>query len=300
MRLRLRFGFVFLAALVPIGAQTPAPRPVLENTGKPMRIPFRCTAEDMRAAALTCPAEHPCPVYLELAGLESLGSKLFVSGNLHTESATLSSILLVSSDSGKTWTEPHERIPAAGLDPFQFIDFETGWVGGQSLGAVPSDPFFLLTHDGGKTWYSRPVFSEAHREGAIDAFHFDSKTHGTLWVDRSQSGETGDRYETYESLTGGESWMLREAGSQRTHKSARSGPSDWRLHTDTVTASYRVERRAGPGWEAVAAFAVHAGECREEEPVFAPEPPAGSEETPETSPAPPVPEKPPAVKKGRR
>jgi photosystem II stability/assembly factor-like uncharacterized protein len=298
--MRLRFGFFFLVALTPMGAQTPASPAVIENTGKPVRIPFQCTGEDMQASALTCPPEHPCPVYLELAGLESLGSKLFLSGNLHTENATLFSILLVSSDSGKTWTEPHERIPAAGLDPFQFIDFETGWVGGQSLGTVPRDPFFLLTHDGGKTWYSRPVFSETHREGAIDAFHFDSKTHGTLWVDRSQSGETGDRYETYESLTGGESWMLREAGSQRTHKGARSGPSDWRLHTDPVTASYRVERRAGPGWEAVAAFVVHAGDCREEEPAILPEPPASSEETPEISPAPPVPGKPPAVTKSRR
>ena len=81
---------------------------------------------------------------------------------------------------------------ASGLELIQFIDFETGWIGGESLGSVPRDPFFLLTHDGGKTWYSRPVYGEL-REGAVDYFRFDSKTHGTLWIDRSQSGETGNR-----------------------------------------------------------------------------------------------------------
>jgi hypothetical protein len=239
----------------------------------PARVPFQCTEDDLRTFGLTCPPDHPCPVYLELSGLEVVGEKLFVTGNLHAENATLSSILLASADGGKTWSEPHARIPSAGLEMIQFLDFATGWAAGESLGAVPRDPFLLLTTDGGKTWRQRPVADEG-RAGAIDSFHFDSKTHGTMWIDRSQSGEPESRYEVYESETGGESWAIRQTSGQPLRKGPRpAGPDGWRLRADSATKSYRIERRAASGWTPAAAFAVHAGDCREAEPKFE-QPPA--------------------------
>jgi hypothetical protein len=293
-----------LFAIVAVRAQTPPAAPALmEYTGKPMRIPFQCTEDDLHTFGLTCPPEHPCAVYLELDGLDAVGDKLFLAGNLHAENTTLSSILLASNDGGKTWREPHERIRGAGLEMIQFIDFENGWIGGQSLGAAPRDPFLLLTNDGGKTWRSRPVFGDG-REGGIDYFHFDSKTHGMMWIDRSQSGESESRYETYESMTGGESWMIRETSDHPLRKGPKPpGLSDWRLHTDPATKSYRLEKRAGAGWTPTAAFIVHAGDCREAEPKFESEPPAPAAEEPDNTAAPASPDapkqKPPSLRKPR-
>src|ERR1039458_2379341 len=55
----------------------PAAPVVLENVGKPMVTPFRCTEEDIRSAGLTCSEPDPCPVYLELAAVESTGFRIF-------------------------------------------------------------------------------------------------------------------------------------------------------------------------------------------------------------------------------
>src|ERR1035438_6961969 len=85
----------------------PAAPPVLENTGKPMVVPFRCTEEDIRSAGLTCSEQDPCPVYLELAAVESTGIRIFAAGNIHTANATLYTILLGTEDNGQTWREVH-------------------------------------------------------------------------------------------------------------------------------------------------------------------------------------------------
>jgi hypothetical protein len=226
-------------------------------------VNFVCGPEDVRAFGLTCPAEHPCPVYLELTSVAAAGKKLFLAGNLHTEDVTLYSVLLASADGGKTWSEPHERIRGAGLDQVQFLDAETGWVAGASLGGVPRDPFLLVTRDGGATWQAGPVFGEG-RAGSVTRFHFDSKTHGVLWIDRSFSDQS-DRYERYESTNGGESWAIRESSARPPAKSPEStAASEVRLQTDAGTRSYRVERRTPAGWETVASFPVRAGECRDQ------------------------------------
>jgi hypothetical protein len=259
-----------------LAAQTPA---VLENTGKPIRLPFECTVDDIHSLGLICPAEQPCPVYLELAGMDSVGGRIVAAGNLHAENTTLFSVLLMSPDGGTTWREPFERIRGAGLELVQFLDFDHGWVSGQALGAVPRDAFLLLTRDGGKTWNQRPVFGES-RPGTIDFFRFDSPAHGTLWIDREQSGSSDGRYEIYESTSGGETWSLREATAKPPRQGARlTTPADWRLRADRQTKAYRVERRGGAGWEAVASFLVHVGDCREPEAAL-PEPAAPSEPEP--------------------
>ncbi len=300
----MRVGILLVAAVIHAQVVPPAepPKPGwLENTGQPMRIASPCTEEDIRALALTCPPEHPCPVYLELAAVERVGEKIFLSGNLHTESTTLMSVLLASDDGGKTWYEPHERIRSAALDQIQFFDLEVGWIAGYFLQALPRDPFLLITGDGGKTWRQRPIWSES-KVGVIEHFSFENRRQGLLWIDRFSQGDAG-RYELYESMTGGESWMLRRITDQLVGpKGGGTAEADWRLRADEASKSYRLERR-DPKWRTVASFLVHVGECREPEaPLAEPPPePAAPAQAPEpaTPPAPksaPAPRKPPSLK----
>src|ERR1017187_2904705 len=79
----------------------PAAPLVMANTGKPMLAPFHCTEEDIRSAGLECSEQDPCPVYLELAAVESTGIRIFAAGNIHTANATLYTILLGSEDNGQ-------------------------------------------------------------------------------------------------------------------------------------------------------------------------------------------------------
>lgn len=283
--MRFRLPAAALALGIPLLAQAPAPPPpaktVLENKGGPIRIPFSCGTEEIQSHAMTCPPEEPCPVYLELTGVEAAGGRVFAAGNLHTDAMTLSSILLATEDGGKTWHEAHERVQGAGLDQIQFADLETGWISGQTLGGVPRDPFLLLTRDGGKTWRAQPVFADGGA-GAIEQFRFDSRTHGVLWMDRIASEEGGKHYEVYESQTGGESWSLREAADRPFQKPERAAGAVWRARPDPATRAYRVERNAGERWEPVAGFQIRVGECKEAETPL-PEP------LPEPPPAPPSP-----------
>src|SRR5271169_1629876 len=124
--------------------------PLLRNEGKPMSIPFACTEDDMQWAGMSCSEDEPCPVYLELSGIDTVANRIIVLGNIHTESMTLYSLLLSSDDGGSTWQEPYERMRGAGLDHIQLIDFQNGWISGQTVVPVARDPFFLITSDGGK------------------------------------------------------------------------------------------------------------------------------------------------------
>lgn len=267
--MRTRLPAVVLSSLVifaqeqqPPPAQ-PAPKPVLVNSGAPMRVEYQCTEEDIRAAGMGCTAEDPCEIFLELASVEFVGVKIFVIGNIHTSSSTVYSVLLASEDGGRTWTEPVEPMRFGVLDQIQFLDFETGWIGGQIVHPLPRDPFLLLTTDGGKTWKQRPVFEEG-RVGAIERFWFDSRTNGSLWIDRTQSGEVESQHERYETATGGESWMLREVSSRPIGgKRGRESQNDnTRLRAEARTSSYRIEKRQEEKWQAVASFAIPLGECR--------------------------------------
>src|ERR1700677_778035 len=165
-----RHAALLAAIALSLGAQTP-----LENSGKPMRVLYECSADDTQAAGLGCSEEDPCPVYLELSNVEPMGGKIFVTGNLHTPMATLYSILLASEDAGTTWTERHPRTRYAGLDQIQFVDFQNGWISGANLQGAPRDPFLLVATEGGKTWREHPIFEET-RVAAIERFSFDSPT----------------------------------------------------------------------------------------------------------------------------
>jgi len=283
------------------------PRQVLTYNGKPIAIPFACTEEDISTFGMTCTEEDPCPIYAEITGIQPVGVQLFLTGNIHNGASTMYSLFLASEDTGKTWYEAYERIPKAGLDQVQFVDFESGWISGQVLESLPRDPFFLLTTDGGKTWRRRPVFQES-RIATIDQFHFESKTSGSLLIDRGAATETGARYERYDSQTGGESWQVREV-SGRPLKLAvpkrTTSNADWRLRADGKLGIHIMERRAGARWERVSAFHVKVGEClskrelREPPPEVVAEPAAPVTRGVGPRPAPAKPRTPPTLKKNQ-
>jgi len=299
---------IFCEALLPQQApptaeapkpETPA-RPVYAFAGKPLNVDFKCTDDDIMAFGLTCTEDEPCEVYLELTAFESVGGKVFVTGNLHTRDITMWSMLLASEDGGKTWTEPHERMRSTGLEQIQFIDFETGWIGGQQLLAMPRDPFFLITDDGGKSWRRKPLYSET-RVGAIEQFVFESRTTGQLLIDRTQTGDSGGRHEFYETNSGGDSWSLRQVSPNPIKlRRPRTPNPDWRIRADARTKSFLIEKRSAAAWQALSSFLVKAGECKPAELKFTDPPP---EPDPEPSPAqaaPPAPtgpRRPPTLKK---
>ena len=286
----------------PEAAKAEAPKPVLlENNGKPMRVPFVCTDQDISTFGLVCSADEPCSIFLELTSVYGLNGRIYLAGDLHSESTTLYSVLLVSEDNGKTFGEPAARISAAGLERFQFADNDTGWVTGVLQQSLPRDPFFLLTTDGGKTWRQRPVFADGGI-GAVEQYAFDSKTAGAMVIDRGAGAEGGSRYERHETMTGGDSWMVREVSSRPLKiKPAPPPAADWRLQGDAKLKANVVERRVGERWERVAAFEVSAGICRPEAATLA-EPPPVAEEPAAPPPGPAVaprrgPSRPPTLKK---
>lgn len=246
---------MFKPALVLAFAGILSAQTTLENTGKPMRVVYECTAADTQAAGLGCSEQDPCPVYLELSNVDASGNNIFVTGNIHTPMATLDSILLASENGGKTWTEPQPRIPTAGLDQIQFVDAEHGWISGANLQTAPRDPFLLITTDGGSTWRQQAIFEES-RVAAVESFRFDSPATGTLWIDATLDNGMHEKYETHD---GGESWKL-QAGSQEEKAHTSSG---WRLRADATTHSYVVEQSNNTRWEKVASFLVNIASCKE-------------------------------------
>ncbi len=226
----------------------------------PQKIEKICSPEDVEFFGLTCSEDDPCPVFLELAALETNGLSLFLTGNLHTVNTTLFALLLRSDDAGKTWTEPPQRIRSAALEQIQFADLLHGWISGVKLEPLPKDPFLMVTTDGGKTWQPAPLFEETHF-GSIQQFWFDTPATGQLILDASQ-GRT-KRYERYETKTGGASWEPREVTAHETELAHPHEYAVWRVRADAD--AYRVERKTAANadiWETVASFAIHAGDCR--------------------------------------
>ena len=257
--------FAMLAQDQPGGTPPPpAGQPVLENTGKPMVVPFVCTAEDIRSAGLSCTDEDPCPVYLELTAATSSGIRLFAVGNIHTSTATLYSIILGSDDNGHTWREVFERLRASGFDAIQFADADNGWASGLLVSPLPQDPFLLHTTDGGKSWRQAPIFNET-RYGSILQFHFDDKSSGALILDHGP-GSGSDRYERYETTDGGDTWIVKETNQKplmlKRPPAAGAAPAEWRVRADGNSRSFQLEHRQEQRWSSVAGFAVNLGVCR--------------------------------------
>ena len=284
LAIRLAAGISLLCGV--LAAQEPADAPVLENSGKPIVLPYRCTDGDIQWAGLSCSAEEPCPVYLELTAVEAVGSKLFTIGNIHSQTITLYSVLLGSEDAGRTWREPYQRIRGAGLDHLQFADFGNGWVSGESLSPLPGDPFLLITADGGKSWRQHAIFAES-RVGTVQQIWFSSSKEGALVFDRGASSGA-ERYERLESSDGGETWNIREANRQPLRLKETGAPALWRLQADAKTQAFLLEHVEGTRWTPAASFAVNLGACTppQVEPVAPPDAPADNPAGHEPPPAP--------------
>ncbi len=270
----------------PEKAEEPGPV-VLHNTGKPITVPFTCTEDDMQWAGMSCSEEQPCPVYLEVSSMETVGNRIVLLGNLHSESTTLYSMLLTSEDGGATWQEPYERMRGVALDHMQLVDFQNGWISGETTVPVARDPFFLITSDGGKSWRLRPVLAEGGG-GAIQQFHFESAANGAMVIDRMESGDSA-RYELFETPNGGETWMIRRTSEQPItlpRADPDAGSFGWRVRADARLKSFVIERRHGEKWMAVASFLVEIGTCRPVPHVVPPpEPPAEAAPAPEKAPS---------------
>lgn len=266
------FAGILLVFAIPVAAQLPA-TPAASgpakyvNNGRPIKVAFTCTEEHFKEYDLSCSNESPCPVFLELTAAAQAATRVFVTGNFHTSSTTLSSVLLSSEDEGRSWTEGYARQLGAGLEHIQFFDFSTGWVSGAILGAPPRDPFFLLTTDGGVTWRRRPVYSET-RPGVIDQFLFDNARQGHLLIDRTRPSEEGHRYELYQTMTGGDSWSVQQVSREPLKlPRAREERSGWRVRADGASKSFAVEQMDGARWRTTASFLIDAGKCVPPEPA---------------------------------
>jgi hypothetical protein len=233
---------------------------VLVNNGDPMRVSYACLEEDLQFAGMSCNEEEPCPVYLELTAVASNaasnGRKILAAGNLHSTSATLSSILLQSDDSGATWKEPAARIRGSAIEELQFFDAEHAWAAGETQYPLARDPFVLLTTDSGASWREKPVGEEG-TPGSVQRFRFDTAEHGDLVVDRGKSAR-GGRYLSYESDTGGDTWTLRSAVGAL--PAAIDGP-DWRIRPSKDGKAYQIEKRQTQTWLPVASFLTEVARC---------------------------------------
>jgi hypothetical protein len=235
--------------------------PVMLAAADAVKFEYACSPEDVEAFGLTCSDQDPCPVFLELTSVDTSGLRVFMSGNLHTQTTTLFGILLTSEDGGQTWAEPNGRLHATSLDQIQFADSEHGWVSGVLLEPLPRDPFLLITSDGGKTWRPKPVFDEIHY-GSIQQFWFDSPMSGELILEGAKG--SANAYELYQSSTGGESWNLKTSAKKplQLGKSRAKDSAEWRVRTDAQSKTYRVEHRVSERWESVATFPIQAGVCK--------------------------------------
>jgi photosystem II stability/assembly factor-like uncharacterized protein len=243
---------------------------ILTNTGEPMRVAFTCAEEDLLYAGMYCTEANPCPVYLELNSVTSNGTKILAAGDLHSGSATLYSVLLMTDNNGSTWKEPAARIRGSALDQLQFLDPQHAWAAGEMQYPLSSDPFFLLTTDGGQFWRQRAV-SEDGGPGAIQSFVFDSAQHGDLIVDAGKTS-AGGRYVSYETQTGGETWMTRSKVNQLPRARRPAPEPTVRAETGKDGKAWQIERREGGQWSSVASFLVETASCGIPPPVDTPDP----------------------------
>jgi photosystem II stability/assembly factor-like uncharacterized protein len=239
------------------------PTLVFLSAQQPIRVAYACPEEDLQFAGLSCTDDEACAIYLELSAVVADGQKIVAAGDLHSNSATLGSVLLLSDDSGATWKEPAARIQGAALDQLQFYNPQTAWAAGETQYPLPRDPFFLLTTDGGETWRQR-LIGEEGSAGAVQRFWFDSAQHGQAIVDAGKASASA-RYQTYESETGGESWALtgkRDQPPKLTHALPADDNSDWRLGPSKDGKAFLIERRADAQWTPVASFLIEVANCR--------------------------------------
>jgi hypothetical protein len=234
----------------------------LTNHAEPMRVGYRCVEEDLQWAGMSC-IEDPCPIFLELSAVAGKGRKILAAGNLHTSSATLSSILLQSDDEGVTWKEQAARVRGDAIEQLQYLDSEHAWAAGETEYPLPRDPFVLMTTDGGVLWREHPVGEEGSA-GSVLRFWFDSPEHGELIVDAGKTAKSG-RYLSFESETGGDTWKLSTTADRPVtpqHAPSSAEDPNWRIRTTKDGSAYQIENRGGDSWYPVASFLVETANCK--------------------------------------
>jgi len=241
-----------------------AEEPSMRYTGTPLVLPFDCASDEVADYGLRCAPDEPCEISIELNSVTSARENVFLVGEFDDGSRALASFVLRSADGGRSWDEVHERMPGVSLDHLYFYDDSAGWATGHGLSVPPSDPFFLLTTDGGKHWRRRDVYSKPE-VGVIEEFWFDDERSGGLLIDRVQGADAGRRFERYETMTGGASWMIREVSETpiRVRNVVPVGPDPaWRLTNDEERGAWQVEQRQPGGWAAVAEFSAMVAVCQ--------------------------------------
>ena len=267
MWLRLRLSALLLSLGTLAATLAGQTEPELEATkltfkGEPLVLPLECWEEDLLRAGLVCNDVTPCSLVMELVAIGELGGAVFVMGNVHADAGTVSSVILSSSDRGKTWTEPLGRIPGGSLEIFRTVDAKHGWIGGQQWEADSSPiPFIISTRNGGKRWVDRYLWEEDDRNGMVLEFDFEDPRHGFLIIERTNADV--DPFELYETRTGGSSWSIREATSEEPAIPFEPvQPEDrWRLRPEASSNSYWVEQKQGDDWKPTVAFASKVGTC---------------------------------------
>jgi len=237
-------------------------QPKLTFGGEPLVLPLECREEHLLRAGLVCNDVTPCTLVLELAGIGSLGDRIFVIGNVHASTGTVSSVLLASEDGGTTWAEPIERISGGSLEIFRSVGPENGWIGGQQWEADSSPiPFLLATRNGGERWTRHNVWEQDDRNGIVLKFDFETERHGYLVIERTNTDV--DPFELYETMTAGSSWGIRELTSEEPEIPFKvvEAAQDRRLRGDVSNGAYWIEEKQGDGWKPLAAFAPHVGTC---------------------------------------
>ena len=235
----------------------------LVYAGKPVVVPLDCAYAYFEQAGIVCSNNTPCELFLELAAVEAAGEHIFVVGNVHTVSATIASIMLLSEDAGKTWYEPVNRHAGGVLEHIQFMDKNHGWAVGQQRALNSSfKPLLLSTYNAGKRWQHYPVSRNDDHTGTILDLYFDTEEHGLMIVNRGISAT--DPFELYESMNGGRSWLIRQITNYKPrlrNRPAGLPDSNWRILADLDTTNYRIEQHRENGWSTRSRFATNLGAC---------------------------------------
>jgi hypothetical protein len=70
-----------------------------------------------------------------------------------------------------------------------------------------------------------------------------------------------EKREVYETLTGGEKWILVQNPPESI--GTRKAGSGWRVRTDAATHSYVIEKSENNRWQKIASFLVNIATCKE-------------------------------------
>lgn len=222
----------------------------------PVHVDYTCTPADEDAFGLSCSEDRPCPVFFEVSAADSLGSSIFVAGDIHTGTTTLYGVVLETDDNGASWSEAIPRVRSAEFEQFQIIG-NHGWLSGQHVEPLPKDPFFMISVDGGKSWRERALFEES-RFGSIAGFWFDSADSGQLIFDDSVGKRINQ--ELYGTMTGGENWEIKQKSSKPLKLAARA-ESAWKVSAPRGSTTYLIERTAN-GQKQTIRFLIHIGDCK--------------------------------------